>query len=77
MGYGIHASDDAFDQFKRFDFGLSAMGGIQFNKLQITIGYDLGLTDNVDIDGWKTAKDIYGLSSICNRDFKVSVGYFF
>lgn len=78
LGYGLHGTDDAFDEtFKRFDFGLSAMGGIQFNKLQITIGYDLGLTDNVDFAGWETIKDLADLSSISNRNFKVSLAYFF
>ena len=78
LGYGLSGTDDAFDEmFNRFDFGLSAMGGIEFNKLQITVGYDLGLTDNMGMDGWKTIKDLGGLSSISNRNLKVSLGYFF
>jgi len=77
FGYGISGTGDAFDMFNRFDCGLSAMGGIQYNKMQITVGYDLGLTDNMGVDGWKTAKVLAGFSSISNRNIKVSVGYFF
>ena len=83
LAYGIYASDflgtdeDTFDILKRFDAGLSVMAGIEYDKLQMTLGFDLGLVDAIGLDGWKTAKDIYGLSSVCNRNIKVSVGYFF
>jgi len=77
LAYGIYGNDDYFDTFKRFDFGFSAMGGIQFNDLQITIGYDLGVINAADMDGWSDMKDAFDLSNICNRNFKVSVGYFF
>lgn len=78
IGYGISGNDDVFDgMYKRFDFGLSAMGGVQYNSLQITLGYDLGLIDLIDAPGWKTAKDLMDLSSICNRNLKVSVAYLF
>jgi len=62
---------------ERFDAGLSAIAGIEFRKFQITLGYDLGLVDAMDVDGWKTMKDLAGLSSIRNQNIKVSVGYFF
>ncbi|KAA6352273.1 hypothetical protein EZS27_000455 [termite gut metagenome] len=80
FAYAFSGNDNTFGDdgiLRRFDFGLTAMEGIQYKKLQFTVGYDLGLTDMVDINGWKTAKDLYGLSSICNRNFKVSVAYFF
>ncbi len=79
LAYGISDNEDGFKNgnLKRFDFGLSAMGGIQLNKFQITAGYDLGLTDMIDMNGWSTAKDMLGLSSICNRNFKASVAYLF
>jgi hypothetical protein len=78
FAYGLSGTDDAFNTlFKRLDIGASALAGIQFNRLQITLGYDLGLTDMIDIDGWKTAKDLLGLSSVCNRNVKLSIGYFF
>jgi len=79
IAYGLYATDKAYSDsgfFKRFDAGFSGMGGIQFNQLQITVGYDLGLVDQMDANGWKTAKDILGLSPIQNRNFKLSVGYF-
>jgi hypothetical protein len=78
FAYGISATDDAFDElFKRFDAGISALGGVQFNQFQITVGYDLGLVDICDVNGWETAKDLAGLSSISNRNLKVSVACFF
>jgi hypothetical protein len=80
LAYGISGSEGAYGDdgtFKRFDAGLSAMGGIQFNKLQITAGYDFGLVDQIDVDGWNTLKDILGLSSVQNRNIKISAGYFF
>lgn len=81
LGYGLSGTDKAFDGddgvFKRFDAGLTVMAGIQFNKLQIALGYDHGLVDMVDVQGWDTAKDLLDLSSINNRNIKVSVGYFF
>ncbi|MDR0231702.1 MAG: PorT family protein [Dysgonamonadaceae bacterium] len=80
LGYGISGSEETFGDdgmFKRIDAGLSFMGGIQFNNIQITLGYDLGLIDMVDAPGWNTAKDILGLSSITNRNIKVSFAYFF
>jgi hypothetical protein len=82
FGCGISGTDDIFKKndegyFKRLDVGAAAMGGIQFNKLQITVGYDFGLVDMMDVNGWKTVKDMLGLSSISNRNLKVSVGYFF
>jgi hypothetical protein len=80
FAYGLNGSEGAYGDdgmFTRFDAGLSAMGGIQFNKIQITVGYDFGLIDQMDIEGWSTAKDILGLSAVQNRNIKVSAGYFF
>lgn len=77
FAYGISGTEDVFDVFNRFDFGLGAIAGIEYSKVQITVGYDFGVTDFVNVDGWKTAKDILGLSSISNRTAKVSVAYFF
>ena len=81
LGYGLSGTDNPFKKdegmFKRFDAGLSFMGGIQFNKIQITLGYDLGLIDMMDMPDWKIAKDIAGLSSVKNQNIKVSLAYFF
>ena len=80
LAYGISGTDEPFqknEMFKRFDAGLSFIGGIQFHKIQITLGYDLGLIDMMDASGWKTLKDIAGLSSITNQNIKVSFAYFF
>ncbi len=64
--------------FKRIDVGLSFLVGTQlFNKMQLSVACDLGLIDVVDVQGWKTAKDLLGLSSVCNRNFKISLAYFF
>jgi hypothetical protein len=80
FAYGINGSEGAYGSegmFQHFDAGLSVMAGIEIDQLQITAGCDAGLVDQVKVDGWKTAKDLLGLSSILNRNFKVSVGYFF
>ena len=80
VAFGISGSEGSYGDggmFQRFDAGLSAIGGIQFHKLQITAGFDLGLVDQMGFDGWKTIKDITGASSVQNRNFKLSVGYFF
>ncbi len=80
LGFGIASEDDFFGDsgiFRRFDVGLTAMGGIQVNKFQVTIGYDLGLIDLVNAPRWSEIKKETGLSSICNRNFKASVAYFF
>jgi hypothetical protein len=78
LAYGITGSDNAYGKdgiFKRLDAGLSAIAGVQITKFQVTVGYDLGLVDQLDINniGLNTAKDI----SIKNRNIKASVGYFF
>jgi hypothetical protein len=80
LAYGVSGSKGAYGDegvFQRFDAGLSIMAGIEINTLQITAGYDFGLADQMDINGWKTMKDLLGLPSILNRNIKVSVGYFF
>jgi hypothetical protein len=82
VAYGISGTENPFNKkddgrLKRFDAGLSFMAGIQLDKIQIALGYDLGLVDMVDVPGWKTAKDFLGLSSITNRNIKVSLAYFF
>jgi hypothetical protein len=80
LAYGINGSKGAYGNdglFKRFDAGLSVMAGVEINKMQITAGYDFGLVDQMDVNGWNTVKDLLGLPSIRNKNIKVSVGYFF
>ena len=67
LAYGISGSEGAYGDdrmFKRFDAGLSVMASVEINNLQITAGYDFGLTDQLDVNGWNTAKDVLGLLSI-------------
>jgi hypothetical protein len=77
LAFGIYGSDDAYEKLQRFDAGASFMGGLQFRKTQLIFGYDLGLVDQYDVSGWKTAKDVFGLSAIQNRNIKISVASFF
>ncbi len=80
IAYGLSGEEGTFGDsgmFRRFDFGLTAMGGVQFNKFQITLGYDLGLVDLINTPGWSAAKNEAGISSMCNRNLKASVAYFF
>jgi hypothetical protein len=74
LAYGLSGTNKAFkERMSRFDAGVSAMGGIQFEKIQITVGYDFGLT-NIRKGELKKAKD---LSRISNRNLKVSIAYLF
>jgi hypothetical protein len=80
FGYGIAGSNATFGNngiLKRFDYGISAMGGVQIKHVQLTIGYYFGLNDLIGISGWKTAKESLGLSSVCNRNIKFSAAYLF
>jgi opacity protein-like surface antigen len=79
IGYGISATNDWFnkDSFKKFDYGLSALAGIQFEKFQITAGYDFGLNDIMDVPNWESLKDLGNFSSLSNRNIKISLAYFF
>lgn len=54
-------------QTKRFDYGLTFGGGIEFNDWQVGVYYDLGL-NNISPDA---SPDI----TIKNRVWKISVGY--
>jgi hypothetical protein len=71
---GLDGTDKAFkNTLKRFDIGFSAMGGIQFEKIQLTVGYDLGLADIRKSEMKKGT----GLSRISNRNLKVSLAYLY
>ncbi|MDR0683251.1 MAG: PorT family protein [Dysgonamonadaceae bacterium] len=74
LAYGLSGTNKVFKkELNRFDAGVSAMGGIQFEKIQITAGYDFGFSD-IRKGELKKAKD---LSRISNRNFKVSLAYLF
>ena len=78
---GLNGSDDPISfggddsKLNRFDMGIALLGGVQYNKFQFTLGYDFGLIDAFDIDSQKQLQ--LQLSSVYNRNLKVSVGYFF
>lgn len=57
-------SDD--DQMKRMDLGLNIGAGMQFNHLQVSANYGLGLSNLSNSD-----------DDMKNRVFSVSVGYYF
>ena len=64
----IYDSASAFgdNALKRFDFGLGLKAGIEFcQKYQLSIGYDWGLTDNIENGSNK------------NRNLMLSLGYCF
>jgi len=75
FAYGLWASDDLFDDkaFQRFDAGLALIAGFEISRLQITAGYDLGLTNGGKDKFWDGKKS----SSLRNRNFKIGIGYFF
>ncbi|MDR0412342.1 MAG: PorT family protein [Dysgonamonadaceae bacterium] len=74
LACGVGGTDKPFkDIYRRFDAGLSGMGGIQFEGFQLTLGYDLGLCDQ-----HKSAfKRVTPYSRTANRNLKVSLAYLF
>lgn len=55
------------DQIKRLDYGLSIGAGIEFNKIQLGIGYDIGMANIFNDSDVK----------ITTRNLQFSVCYFF
>ena len=65
-----YSSTDLFDEkpgYKRFDFGVDFLTGIQFKKIIITVNYNHGLVDII--------KDDLGAQHTKNRSFCLSLGY--
>jgi len=78
FAYGVYGKYDIFEVLDRADFGLSFLWGVQFNKMQLTAGYDLGLVDIMDIDGWDTIRKYdKSIPKIANRNLKISIAHFF
>ena len=78
--HGIHGNgeDLTFEFFDRVDFGMSFLGGVQFNKMQLTIGYDLGLNDIIGVTGWDTMRKLdKSIPKVSNRNLKISIAHFF
>ncbi|MDP4185241.1 MAG: porin family protein [Bacteroidota bacterium] len=55
------------DQIKRMDFGWNFGGGIEYDKFQLGLRYELGLSNIDNISGASTK----------NRTFSVTLAYFF
>ena len=78
--HGVHGNleDITFEIFDRVDFGMSFLWGVQFNKMQLAMGYDLGLTDIMGVTGWDTMRKLdKSIPKISNRNLKISAAYFF
>jgi hypothetical protein len=76
--YGIYGSKGTFDGcYSRLDYGVSFMGGFQFGKIQLTGAYELGKNGIIDTKRWNETKDIDGIPSLCTRNLKIALGYFF
>jgi len=62
--------DDADSDFKRMDFGATALAGVKFsNGLLLNVSYDLGLSN--------ISPGLSGDASIKNRVFGISAGFSF
>lgn len=73
FAYCISQEKDIYEShYKKFDMGLSAMSGIQWDNLQIVVGYDLGLINSVK----NTSDLITSLPSGKNRNIKVAIACF-
>jgi hypothetical protein len=74
FAFGLSGTNEPFkDMMKRFDAGFSVMGGIQFEKIQLIMGYDMGFLD-LRKDAMKKWA---GTSKVSNRNLKVSLTYFY
>lgn len=74
ISYGISFPEDLFDIiYEKWDMGCTAMGGIQWDNLQITLGADFGLKKIVD----QAQSDKDKIPSIKNQNFTLSIGCFF
>lgn len=66
-------------KMKRFDFGIGLGVGAEFNKLCIGLGYDLGLTDLLDIKNSSKLNQITGIGDPKGKNMNayLTVGYKF
>ncbi|MBK5720757.1 PorT family protein [Dysgonomonas sp. Marseille-P4677] len=66
-------------KMKRFDFGLGLGVGAEFDKICVGVGYDLGLTDILDIKNSATIKEITGIGDPKGKNMNayLTVGYKF
>ncbi len=80
-GYaGYLVSEDKFYKdlkLKSFDYGLSAMVGVDYVNMSFSLSYDLGLVDLIGRDGWSELKQEKDLSGLKNSCIKVSASYYF
>jgi hypothetical protein len=78
LAYGIAGSENTFDAgIKKFDYGFTFLGGVQFGKIQITCAYDLGMYEIINTKRWNIVKGIDGIPALHSRNLKISLGYFF
>lgn len=78
-GYLVAMDDYLKDElnFKKVDYGLTGMIGMEFVNHRITIAYDHGLVDLVDLDGWSDYKKANKLSALRNSTIKLAYTYYF
>jgi hypothetical protein len=78
LAYGIYGSGKAFEEgTKKLDYGFTFQGGFQFGKIQITGAYDFGMYEVMNAKSWEISEGIEGIPTLCTRNLKVSLGYFF
>lgn len=53
------------NSLNRFDFGLQAKAGVEFDKISVAFFYGLGLTNisNVDADGYSAKNSVFGITA--------------
>lgn len=78
VGYGlggteISDTDKYFDAFERFDLGLDVGINLQYDRVEIGVGWERGL-----LKVWKEGRNpVTGGQNAYNSNVIVSVGYFF
>lgn len=78
-GY-LFSADEYFKdvlEFKKIDFGLSLMGGVDWLSHRGSLSIEYGLVDLVGIDGWKDYRKAKDLPSLRNINIQLSYTFFF
>jgi len=64
-------------EFKKLDYGVSAMFAVDYVNTSTAICYEFGLVDLIGIDGWSTNKQSNKLPDVRNTSLRISVAYYF
>ena len=64
-------------EFKKLDYGVSAMIAFDYVNASTSIGYEYGLVDVIGMDGWSAYKKANNLPDVRSGSIRISVAYYF